>query len=214
MAELKVGCLTLGMLENNTYFLHRDGEFDCILIDPAKDGELFVTKLREKGLTIKAIFLTHAHFDHLLGVEGVKKLSDALIYGGAKDEEAFLDPELNKSIEIRKNISIKLDKALQDGDEIEIGSMKCKVIETPGHTKGGVCYYFEEDGIIFTGDTLFKETVGRTDFEGGSLSEMKQSIGRLLALPEETKVYPGHNEFTTIAHERQFNPLSESIDCL
>ena len=207
--SIVVGCLTLGMLENNTYFLHKEGEYDCILIDPAKDGELFVTKLREKGLTIKAILLTHAHFDHLLGVEGVKKLSDAKIIGGADDEEGFLDPQINQSFKVNKNISIKLDQKVKDGDEITVGSMKCKVIATPGHTKGGVCFYFEEDGLLFSGDTLFCETVGRTDFEGGSLGELKNSVDKLLRLPPETKVYPGHNEFTTIEHERAYNPLSQ-----
>lgn len=207
--SIVVGCLSLGMLENNTYFLHKEGEYDCILIDPAKDGELFVTKLREKGLTIKAILLTHAHFDHILGVEGVKKLCDAKIIGGADDEEGYLDPEINQSVKINKNISFKLDQKVTEGDEITVGSMKCKVISTPGHTKGGVCYYFEEDGLLFSGDTLFCETFGRTDFEGGSLSDMKKSVDKLLRLPPETKVYPGHNDFTTIEHERAYNPLSQ-----
>ena len=141
MSEIKVGCLTLGMLGNNTYFLHREGEYDCILIDPARDGEMLVTKLREKGLTIKAIFLTHAHFDHIVGVEGVKKLSDAPIYGSAIDAEAFLDPEKNLSTEyVHKGISIKLDHELLEGEEISIGNMKCKVFITPGHTPGSTCF--------------------------------------------------------------------------
>ena len=208
MSQIKVGCLTLGMLGNNTYFLHKDGEYDCIIIDPARDGEMLVTRLREKGLTIKAIFLTHAHFDHILGVEGIKKLCDAPIYGGKKDVEGFLDPELNQSVKVNKQISIKLDHELEDGDEITVGSMKCKVIATPGHTPGGVCFYFEDDNILFSGDTLFYETYGRTDFENGSSADMRKSVERLLKLPEETKVYPGHNDFTTIEHERKYNPLS------
>lgn len=208
MSQIKVGCLTLGMLGNNTYFLHKDGEYDCIIIDPARDGEMLVTRLREKGLTIKAIFLTHAHFDHILGVEGIKKLCDAPIYGGKKDVEGFLDPEMNQSVKVNKQISIKLDHELEDGDEITVGSMKCKVIATPGHTPGGVCFYFEDDNILFSGDTLFYETYGRTDFENGSSADMKRSVERLLKLPEETKVYPGHNDFTTIEHERKYNPLS------
>lgn len=208
MADINVGCLTLGMLDNNTYFLHREGEYDCIIIDPARDGEMFVTRLREKGLTIKAILLTHAHFDHLLGVEGVAKLADVEIIGGKNDEDKFLDPNLNQSVKVNKQISIKLDRAVSDGDIIEIGSMKCRVLETPGHTSGSVCFYFEEEGLLFSGDTLFKETTGRTDFVSGSDEDMQKSIDRLLNLPPETKVYPGHNDFTTIEHEREFNPLS------
>lgn len=208
MGEIQVGCLTLGFLENNTYFLHREGEYDCIVIDPAKDGELLVTRLREKGLEIKAVFLTHGHFDHLLGVEGVVSLSHAPIYGGKDDVDKFADPVLNMSDRVNQEIRIKLDRELSDGDEIEIGSMKCKVLATPGHTSGCICFYFEDDGLLFSGDTLLCETVGRTDFETGSISDMRKSIERLLKLPPETKVYPGHNDFTTIAHERDYNPLS------
>lgn len=208
MGEIQVGCLTVGFLDNNTYFLHRDGEYDCIVIDPAKDGEVLVTKLREKGLSIKAIFLTHGHFDHLLGVEGVKNLSEAPIYGGKADVDKFMNPYLNQSDRVNKEIRIKLDYELSEGDEIEIGSMKCKVMSTPGHTSGSICFYFEEEGILFSGDTLFCETFGRTDFETGSMSDMRNSIERLLKLPPETKVYPGHNDFTTIGHERDYNPLS------
>jgi len=208
MSQIKVGCLTLGMLENNTYFLHKEGEYDCIIIDPSRDGEKIVTKLREKGLTIKAIFLTHAHFDHILGVEGIKKLTNAPIYGGKDDVEGFLDPSLNQSVKINRQISIRLDHELEDGDEITVGNMTCKVIATPGHTPGGICFYFEEDNILFSGDTLFFETYGRTDFENGSAADMQRSVEKLLKLPEETKVYPGHNDFTTIEHERKYNPLS------
>ncbi len=208
MGEIQVGCLTMGFLDNNTYFLHREGEYDCIVIDPAKDGEVLVTRLREKGLEIKAIFLTHGHFDHLLGVDGVKNLSNAPIYGGKEDADKFMNPCLNQSDRVNKEIRIKLDHELTEGDEIEIGSMKCKVLSTPGHTSGSICFYFEEDGLLFSGDTLFCETVGRTDFETGSISDMRKSIERLLKLPPETKVYPGHNDFTTIGHERDYNPLS------
>ena len=208
MAEIKVGCLTLGLLENNTYFLHREGEYDCILIDPAANGDHIVTRLREKGLEIKAIFLTHAHFDHMMGMEGVKLVCDAPVYGGKKDVLAFADPALNECGMINKSISVKLDHELSEGDEITVGSMKCKVLETPGHTKGGVCYYFEDDGILFSGDTLFFESVGRTDFEGGSASDLKASLEKLFKLPDETKVYPGHHDFTTIGHEKEYNPYA------
>lgn len=208
MADINVGCLTIGVLENNTYFLHREGEYDCILIDPAKDGDMIVTRLREKGLSVKAVLLTHGHFDHLLGVSGVKKVCDAPLYGGKDDAKLFFDPKLNHSDKFNNKVSITLDRELSDGDEITVGSMKCKVLATPGHSIGSVCYYFEDDGLLFSGDTLFFETTGRTDFETGSDEDMQKSIDRLLKLPPETKVYPGHNDFTTIGHEIDFNPLS------
>ncbi|MBO4310078.1 MAG: MBL fold metallo-hydrolase [Lachnospiraceae bacterium] len=212
MSELKVGCLSLGMLGNNTYFVHKEGEYDCIVIDPARDGELLVTRLREKGLSIKAVFLTHAHFDHIGGVEGVVKLSEAKIYGGKEDSNAFLDPSINLSTEyLRKDISIKLDYELSEGDTVEIGSMKCKILTTPGHTPGSICFYFEEDKVLFSGDTLFLESVGRTDLLNGSSAELQKSVERLLKLPEDTKVYPGHEDFTTIGHEREYNPYSTGL---
>lgn len=208
MSEIKVGCLTIGLLDNNTYFLHRDGEFDCIIIDPARDGDMFVTRLREKGLTIKAVLLTHAHFDHIVGVDGIEMLEKAPVYGGKKDIPLFKDPTLNQSVKINKEIIINLDHEVSEGDEIEVGSMKCKVLETPGHTAGSVCYYFEDEKLLFSGDTLFRETFGRTDFETGSYDDMIKSVKRLLELPEDVKVYPGHNDFTTIAHEKKYNPLA------
>lgn len=209
MSDIKVGCLTLGMLENNTYFLHREGEYDCILIDPSQKGDLFVTKLREKGLTIKAVLLTHAHFDHIMGVEGIRELEkDVIVYGGKDDAKAFEDPELNECGMINKNISFKLDKEVSDNDEITVGSMKCKVISTPGHTIGSICFYFEEEGLLFSGDTLFFESVGRTDFATGSVSDMRQSLEKLFKLPYDTKVYPGHHDFTTIGHEIEYNPFA------
>ncbi|MCR5848916.1 MAG: MBL fold metallo-hydrolase [Lachnospiraceae bacterium] len=209
MSDIKVGCITLGMLENNTYFLHREGEYDCILIDPAMNGENFVTKLREKGLTIKALLLTHAHFDHMMGVEGVRRLEEnVLVYGSADDSEGFRSPELNQCGMINKNISLKLDREVKDGDEISVGSMKCKVISTPGHTIGSVCFYFEDEGLLFSGDTLFFESVGRTDFETGSSADLRRSLQKLFKLPPETKVYPGHHDFTTIGHETEYNPYA------
>ena len=208
MSQIKVGCLTLGMLGNNTYFLHKDGEYDCIIIDPARDGEMLVTKLREKGLTIKAIFLTHAHFDHILGVPGIKKLCDVPIYGGKDDVEGFLDPSVNQSVKINKQISLKLDYELEDGDEITVSGMTCKVIATPGHTPGGVCFYFKEDNILIAGDTLFEGSVGRTDFPTGSMKTLVGSINsKLMVLPDNTRVYPGHGGTTTIGDERQNNPF-------
>ncbi len=208
MAEIKVGCLAMGVLDTNTYFLHKDGEYDCIIIDPACDGEMLVTKLREKGLTIKAIILTHAHFDHIMGVEGILKLNKVPVYGGKKDVPVFLDPELNQGYRIRKNVSVTIDKELSEGDVVDISGMKFRVYETPGHTAGGICLHFEEDKLLFSGDTLFMESCGRTDFETGSASDMRESIARLLELPEDTKVYPGHGEFTTIEHEKKYNPYA------
>ena len=135
----------------------------------------------------------------------MKQISDdALIYASAKEEEILANPELNMSAEMGKPYSVKPDVWVKEGDIITVGSMSCRVLETPGHTKGSICFYFENDGILISGDTMFCESYGRTDFYSGNAKEMKESLNRLMEeLPEETKVYPGHGDFTTIGHERK-----------
>ena len=203
--ELKVGCIVLGILENNCYFVHREGEYDAIFIDPSSKGEKIFVKLREKGLTIKAILITHGHFDHIMGANELRDISGAKIYALKEEEELLGDPALNSSYKVGKSYTVKPDVLVNDGDILEFGSIRLKVIATPGHTVGGCCYYSEEDKVLFSGDTLFFESVGRTDFETGDVVALKQSIAKLLTLPEDVKVYPGHGDFTTIGHERDYN---------
>lgn len=206
--ELKVGCIVLGILENNCYFVHREGEYDAIFIDPTSKGEKIFVKLREKGLSIKAILITHGHFDHIMGANELREISGAKIYALKEEEELLADPTLNSSYKVGKSYTVKPDVLVNDGDVLEFGSIRLKVIATPGHTAGGCCYYSEEDKVLFSGDTLFFESVGRTDFETGDVVALKQSIAKLLTLPEDVKVYPGHGDFTTIGHERDYNPFA------
>lgn len=206
--ELKVGCIVLGILENNCYFVHREGEYDAIFIDPNSKGEKIFVKLREKGLTIKAILITHGHFDHIMGANELRDISGAKIYALKEEEELLGDPALNSSCKVGKSYTVKPDVLVNDGDILEFGSIRLKVIATPGHTVGGCCYYSEDDKVLFSGDTLFFESVGRTDFETGDVVALKQSIAKLLTLPEDVKVYPGHGDFTTIGHEKDYNPFA------
>ncbi len=208
MKELKVGCIVLGVLENNCYFIHREGEHDAIFIDPNSRGDKLFIQLREKGLTVKAILLTHGHFDHIMGANEMREISGAKIYALKEEEELLLDPHLNSSFKVGKSYTVKPDVLVRDGEVLTFGDIKLKVIATPGHTAGGCCFYSEEDGVLFSGDTLFFESVGRTDFETSNAGDMKRSLAKLFELPDETKVYPGHGDFTTIGHEKEYNPFA------
>ncbi len=208
MKELKVGCIVLGVLENNCYFIHREGEHDAIFIDPNSRGDKLFIQLREKGLTVKAILLTHGHFDHIMGANEMREISGAKIYALKEEEELLLDPHLNSSFKVGKSYTVKPDVLVRDGEVLTFGDIKLKVIATPGHTAGGCCFYSEEDGVLFSGDTLFFESVGRTDFETSNAGDMRRSLAKLFELPDETKVYPGHGDFTTIGHEKEYNPFA------
>ena len=206
MEELNVGCIVLGILENNCYFIHREGETETIFIDPNSQGDKLFVRLREKGLEIKAILLTHGHFDHIMGANEMRTISGAKIYALEEEAELLADPQMNSSFKVGKSYTVKPDVLLKDGDVVTVGSINLKVISTPGHTIGGCCYYSEEDKVLFSGDTLFFESCGRTDFETGNAGQMKESLRKLMELPEDVKVYPGHGEFTTIEHEQMYIP--------
>ena len=194
MADIKIGRLMLGICQTNCYFVYREGSNDVIFFDPADKGDYIYETLREKNLNVKGILLTHAHFDHIWGSNKLRELSGAPLY--AYEEE------------VGRPYTVIPDRYLKDGEEITIAGITCKLIATPGHTVGSCCYYFEEAGILVAGDTLFMESVGRTDLATGSMSALTRSDkDKLFKLPDDTKVYPGHGEMTTIGHEKKYNPF-------
>lgn len=208
LGTIKIGKITLGMCQTNTYFIFREGSADAIVVDPADKGELLYEKLKENGYDVKAIILTHGHFDHIWGVKELKELSECEVYA-SEDEDAFLrNASKNMSKDYGRPRTIEAEHLLKDEEEIELAGIKLKMLKTPGHTQGGCCYYIEEANMLISGDTLFAESVGRTDFPGGSMSDLVRSIkGKLLVLPEDTVVYPGHGGTTTIGHEKEYNPF-------
>lgn len=209
MANKKIASAMVGSIGTNCYFLINEDCKEGLVFDPGDEAEKISQFARQEGWKISAIFLTHGHADHMGGAARLRDLTGAKIYALDEEEEMLLDAKKNLSVFIlRKAITLDADVFLHDGEEIELSGIKLKVLHTPGHTPGGCSFYCEEAGAVFSGDTLFAESVGRTDFPGGSMSQIVHSIKeRLLTLPDETVVYPGHGETTTIEHEKKYNPF-------
>lgn len=205
---MKIETFVLGDVRTNCYLLINEETKEALVVDPADRADVIVRKLIDEGLTLKAILLTHGHGDHILAVGDLKKQFGVKVYA-AKAEEALLSDaaqNLSKAL-FGIAVTVKPDILLEDGQEFEVAGIRLRMLHTPGHTPGGCCYYQAEEKILFSGDTLFCGSIGRTDFPGGSLSELVRSVKeKLLVLPEDVKVYPGHEEITTIGHEKKYNP--------
>lgn len=208
MADLKIGRMVLGICQTNFYFVYKEGCKEVVCFDPADAGDYIYETLKGKGFEVAGILLTHGHFDHIWGSRKLRELSGAKIYAYEEEKAVCEDAVNNVSEQAGRAYTVKPNGYLQDGEEITIAGMTCKVIATPGHTIGSCYYYFEEDGILISGDTLFQESVGRTDFPTGSMGSLIRSIKeKLFVLPDETKVYPGHGDVTDIGLEKKYNPF-------
>ncbi len=199
----------LGEIGTNCYLLYNKDNKRAVLIDPADEADKIMEMIAVKNCTLTAILLTHGHYDHIGAAVKVSKATKAPIYAGECEKEVLENPSINLSAMMSEHaISLIADKWLTDGEVIELAGITIRCIHTPGHTKGGMSYYVEDANILFSGDTLFAASVGRTDFPTGSMSELVRSIkSKLLILPEHTKVFTGHGESTSIAYEKQYNPF-------
>ena len=209
MKKIRIGCYVVGMVQTNFYFLHLEGEKETIVFDPADYGKEIYDELTRQGLEIKAIFLTHGHFDHIMGVKALKEACGAPVYASALEKDLLTDPYLNTSAQYGRSCVVEPDHWLIDGETVTAAGMTLRMISTPGHTEGSCCYYIEETGgdpILLSGDTLFENSVGRTDLPTGDMHDIVESIRtKLYRLPDNTQVYTGHGGSTTIEHEKKYN---------
>lgn len=207
---MQVISLTVGPLSTNCYILVCEESRESAIIDPGFnkiDEEFVLEKICEQKLRVKYIINTHGHLDHISGNAKVKEETKAIIAVHYYDADMLTDPEKNLSRMLGLNIiSPPADLVLRDGDKLRVGRHEIQVLHTPGHTPGSISLYLGEEKIVFTGDTLFAGSIGRTDFPGSSYEELILSIKKkLLTLPDETRVYPGHGPETTIGVERREN---------
>jgi glyoxylase-like metal-dependent hydrolase (beta-lactamase superfamily II) len=201
--------LVVGPLEANCYILWDSSDLSAVVVDPGHDGEVIEKEVKKQGLEVKYIINTHGHFDHIgaagylrerLGVKLAIHTKDVPLLEAATVQGSYFNVETppQRAPEV----------FLEDGTLIEAGSLSIKVLHTPGHTEGGVCLYVEDEGVLFTGDTLFAGSVGRTDLPGGSFETLMNSIReKILPLGDSVRVFPGHGPETTVGEEKSLNPF-------
>ena len=207
MAPLKVEQYVVGPVQTNCYFAINDDTKEVLVIDPGASADQLAKKIRQEKLIPIAILLTHGHFDHAGGAEELAKHFDIKIYAEEHEKETLDPPSLNLRDWVCVQKTYHADVFLKNEQEIDLAGFHIRVFHTPGHTVGGCCYYFPYQNVVFSGDTLFCTSVGRTDFPKGSAAQIIRSIKeKLLPLPDETTVYTGHNDITTIGTERMYNP--------
>lgn len=209
MSLLKCDFRVVGPIQTNCYFLYREDTKESLIIDPGYEADKIEAYVQKKQLHVAGILLTHGHFDHITAADEVRKKFQTKIYASGKEKELMADPRMNVSVMMGDSVSLKADVWLEDGQELEMLGETMRCILTPGHTGGGMCFYFPKACMLFSGDTLFQESVGRTDFPTGSSRELIRSVReKLLVLPEAVRVYPGHGLMTTIRDEQMFNPYA------
>jgi glyoxylase-like metal-dependent hydrolase (beta-lactamase superfamily II) len=207
---MELQTLMLGELSANCYIVDC-GEGNCVAVDIGNDPQKLLHTLENKEQQLRAILLTHGHYDHVGGVEAVRKATGAQVYIHTEDAPMLKSEKLNLANQIARVPYTPVTEyhTLSDNETLTVGERTFRILHTPGHTPGSVCYLTGE--LLFSGDTLFRGSVGRTDFEGGSMQQMLASIKRLAELENDYEVYPGHFEKTTLAMERRSNPYLRKV---
>jgi glyoxylase-like metal-dependent hydrolase (beta-lactamase superfamily II) len=197
MANIKVTTLVLGKLDTNCYIVQLTGSNEAVIIDPADDAEVIIGKCGELMLKPIALLLTHNHFDHILAADEIRRKLKVPLYAGDSSQ---------------RESECWADGWLMEGDMIEEAGLELQVLETPGHTVDGISYYQQEAGVLFCGDTVFRESYAWTEIPGGDISALLQSVTqKILTLPDDTLIYPGHGSLTTVGFEKRFNPITQQF---
>ena len=208
MKKLELQKCIVGSVSTNCYLLKNKETGEMLIIDPGDNAGKIEQKILEMQGKPIAILLTHGHFDHILAAEEIRKKYNVPIYADQKEEKTLQDARINLTAYQGNGYTLKADVYLTDLQVEELAGFSVQMIETPGHTVGSCCYYLKDEDVLFSGDTVFCGSVGRTDFPGSSSATIVNSLHRLLdALPDETEVYPGHDVSTTIGYEKRYNPF-------
>lgn len=205
MEKLEIKNVLVSECYTNCYLCKNKETGEGFIVDPGGNELKISTNIEKMEMKPVAILLTHGHHDHIAAVEALKKRYGIKVYVSTEEEKLILDSRMNLSNFFGEPLSVRADEFLEDGQEFSVAGIDMRFIHTPGHTPGSGCYYLADDEILFSGDTLFCASFGRTDFPGGSEVAIFKSIReKLLTLPGETEVFPGHNESTTIQAEKVY----------
>lgn len=213
MDKIGVYVMPLGPVQTNVFIAYNKESLECLIVDPSAESDKIINVIEEYKLKPSAILLTHGHFDHIMSVNDLLAKYDIKVYISKFDEEMLSDSRKSGgSSFIGSGYVTKADVLLEDGDIIHLLGKDIKFIATPGHTKGSGCYYIEDEKILFSGDTVFREDCGRTDLYGGDNPSIVRSIyEKVLTLPEDVNILPGHMEMTTVGHEKIYNPVADYV---
>lgn len=206
---MKITNLPSGALQVNTYLAVDEETNKGFIVDPGGYNPALTKMVKDENIDIEYIILTHGHSDHICGVkEHLEDFPGARVVADKEEEPMLHDVRFNFSAEFGMPYTVDADIYVTDGDEINVGNIKLKFFHTPGHSPGGMCIYAEKENVLFSGDTLFRQSIGRTDFPGCSFEALAESIKeKLFVLPDETQVFPGHMGPTQIGFEKRNNPF-------
>lgn len=203
---MKVEKFVIGIIGTNCYLVINEENNEAVIIDPAACPGYFVDHIKSGGIDVKAILLTHGHFDHILGIDDLRKEFEVPVYACEAEKPLLTDADINGSRTYTPGYEYHDALYLKDGEKVNLAGIEFELLHTPGHTCGSACYYVKAENTLFSGDTLFQASIGRTDMPTGNFEDIIRSIReKLLVLPEETVVYPGHMGETTIAYEKAKN---------